>query len=194
MSRLTTLAATAALVLIPAAHAIGQQGQTGAQTSPAQQRMGQATDKSLLADRDEDFLKHAAQANKVELAASKLAVAKATNPDVKAFAEKLIADHTATDRDLAPFITSKKVMLSDDDADYKMKMSKHESLQKLTGAEFDKEYLEDMISDHENAIVLFSNEALKSKDAALKAWAEKTVPALREHLKTARDLRDRIGK
>ena len=126
--------------------------------------------------------------------AKKLAATRAVNAEVRAFAEKLVTDHTAAGTELKTFAQTKNVVWKDDDPDLKVKMTKHESLQTLTGAEFDKEYLEDMISDHENAIVLFSNEVLKGKDAAIKSWAEKTLPGLREHLKVARDLKARLYK
>jgi len=199
MSRLETIAVTAgALAFLFVSPVAGQQGQTS-NTSPAKQtidekKMNKAVDKSLLADRDEDFLKHAAQATKVELAASQLAATKADNAEVKAFAEKLVTEHTASNSELLKFVVAKNVALKDDDPDFKIKKEKHESLQKLSGAAFDKEYLEDMISDHEDAITLFSNEAVKSKDEEMKSWAYKALPTLKEHLQAARELRAKLFK
>ena len=193
MSRVTILMTAGAMVaLVSGVQAVGQQSGTTAAT--AQTAPSLTIDKTLLADRDEDFVKHAAQSSKVELAASKLAVTNAANAEVRAFAEKLVTDHTKAGAELQAFVVTKKVELKDDDPDLKTKMTKHESLQRLSGSEFDKEYLEDMISDHENAIVLFSNEALKGKDATIKAWAEKQVPGLRDHLKIARDLKAKLFK
>jgi putative membrane protein len=45
-----------------------------------------------------------------------------------------------------------------------------------------------MVKDHEEAVVLFASEANDGKDPAVKAWAEKTLPTLREHLRMAREL------
>jgi len=45
-----------------------------------------------------------------------------------------------------------------------------------------------MISDHEKAIALFQAEAKGGTDADLKAYAEKTLPKLKDHLKMAQDL------
>jgi len=199
MSKVTVFMTAGAMVaLVSGVQAAARQRETPA--VPAQTIAGQmdktskTIDKSLLADRDEDFVKHAAQSSKVELDASKLASTRAFNAEVRAFAEKLITDHTAASEHLKSFALVKNVALNDDDPDLKTKMTKHESLQTLTGAEFDKEYLEDMISDHENSIVLYANQALKGKDAAIKAWAEKTMPGLRDHLKMARDLRAKLFK
>jgi putative membrane protein len=204
MSRIATIAVTAGamVVLITGAQAAAPQSQSAGTTTAAptqtqtmsESKQNKTVDKSLLADRDEDFLKHAGQATKVEIAASQLATTKAANAEVKAFAERLVTDHTACNSELMPFVVAKNVSLKDDDPDFKIKTSKHESLQKLSGAAFDKEYLEDMISDHEDAIVLFSNEAVKSKDEELKSWAYKTLPTLKEHLRVARELREKLFK
>ena len=196
MSRVAIFTVTAGtmVALVSGVQAAGSQSQAATTAPQTQTDPAKTTDRTLLADRDEDFVKHAAQATKVELDASKLAATRAVNAEVRAFAEKLVTDHTAAGTELKTFAQTKNVVWKDDDPDLKVKMTKHESLQTLTGAEFDKEYLEDMISDHENAIVLFSNEVLKGKDAAIKSWAEKTLPGLREHLKVARDLKARLYK
>jgi putative membrane protein len=190
MSRIVTIAVTAGAVVLLI---------TGAQAAASSQTQGDTTmkktvDKSLAADRDEDFLKHAGQAAKVEIAASQLATTKAANAEVKAFAERLVTEHTAANGELMTFVVAKNVSLKDDDPDFKIKTAKHESLQKLSGAAFDKEYLEDMISDHEDAITLFSNEAVKSKDEAMKSWAYKTLPTLKEHLRIAQELKAKLFK
>ncbi len=199
------LTAGAVALLIVGAQAAGQQGQTtGTATTaipPTQPptptvgaKQSKTTDKNLVADRDEDFLKHAAQSAKVQIAASQLAVTKASNAEVKALAERIVADHTVTGQELMPFMTKKNMTLSDDDPDFKTQMTKHESLQKLTGAAFDKEYLEDMISDHEAAVTLYTNEAVKSSDEPMKTWAYKALPTLKEHLQIARDLKAKLFK
>jgi putative membrane protein len=187
MSRIATIAAAGALVMLMSSAPVAGQQTMGTDKM-------KTADKSLAADRDEDFLKHAGQASKIQLAASQLATTKAANQEVKAFAERLVTDHTATNGELMPFVVAKNVSLKDDDPDFKSKQTKHESPQKLSGAAFDKEYLEDMISDHQDAIVLFSNEAVKSKDEELKSWAYKTLPTLKEHLRIAQELREKLFK
>jgi putative membrane protein len=68
-------------------------------------------------------------------------------------------------------------------------------LSKLKGSEFDKAYTKDMVSGHEKAIELFEIEAKKGMDADVKAWAEKWLPTLREHLKLAQlAIKDVNGK
>jgi putative membrane protein len=187
--------ATGAIVVLTSGvdAAPSQSSQATAQTqqSQPQQKM---PEQAGLPGREEDFVKDVAQASQIEIETSKLAMTKASNPEVKAFAEKLVKDHEATSAELMSLVHSKNAMWPPDDPGMKAKKQKHESLQKLTGAEFDKEYLEDMISDHEATMVLFGKQSQFGKDAAIKAFADKTLPALRDHLKMARDLRAKIAK
>ena len=60
-----------------------------------------------------------------------------------------------------------------------------DDLSKLKEAAFDQAYTKDMVAGHEKAIKLFENEAKTGRDADVKAWAEKCLPTLREHLKLA---------
>ena len=60
-----------------------------------------------------------------------------------------------------------------------------DQLSKLKGAGFDRAYSRDMVSGHEKAIERFEAEAKNGQDPAVKAWAEKWLPTLREHLKVA---------
>jgi putative membrane protein len=167
------------------------QATTQSQQSAPREKM---PEQASMPGREEDFVKDAAQSSQIEIESSKLAMTKASNPEVKAFAEKLVKDHTDASAELMKLVHSKNAMWPPDDPGMKAKKQKHESLQKLTGAEFDKEYLEDMISDHEAAMVVFGKESQSGKDAAIKAFADKTLPALRDHLKMARDLRAKIAK
>jgi putative membrane protein len=58
-------------------------------------------------------------------------------------------------------------------------------LTKLKEVAFDKAYAKDMVAGHEKAVELFENEAKHGGDADVKAWAEKCLPTLREHLTLA---------
>ncbi len=63
-----------------------------------------------------------------------------------------------------------------------------DKMRKLEGAAFDQAYIADQIKDHEKAIALFEKEARSGKDAELKAFAEKTLPTLKDHLTAVRSL------
>ena len=61
-----------------------------------------------------------------------------------------------------------------------------DDLSTLKGAGFDRAYTKDMVAGHEKAIALFQMEAKNGRDPEVKAWAEKCLPTLREHLKLAK--------
>jgi putative membrane protein len=61
-------------------------------------------------------------------------------------------------------------------------------LSKLSGAEFDKAYANEMVKDHEKDVAEFQKEAMSGKDPALKEFAAKTLPTLESHLQQAREM------
>ena len=77
----------------------------------------------------------------------------------------------------------------------KTHMEKHKEvkdrLSKLSGAEFDQAFMQQMVKDHTEAVTLFENQATNGKDAEVKAWAAKTLPTLKEHLQLAQEISDR---
>ena len=64
----------------------------------------------------------------------------------------------------------------------------------MTGADFDKAYMSDMVSDHKEDISDFKKEANGGKDADIKAFAAKTLPTLEDHLKMAQQTNDAVKK
>lgn len=75
--------------------------------------------------------------------------------------------------------------------------SKHrqsiDKLSKLSGADFDREYMRQQLKAHEKAISLFERQANKGKDTELKTFASNTLPTLREHQQMARDTAGKVG-
>jgi putative membrane protein len=82
-----------------------------------------------------------------------------------------------------PLATSKGVNLPTDlDHSTKREMDK---LSKLSGADFDREYMKTMVSDHKKDVSDFKSEASKAKDPDVKQFAGSTLPTLQEHLQLA---------
>jgi putative membrane protein len=87
-------------------------------------------------DDDKKFLAMAAQSDQNEIALSRLAGEKATNPVVKAFAEKMVTEHTKMTEDMKPFADSWGLTPPNGpDADHRKEFDK---LNSLSGADFDK--------------------------------------------------------
>ncbi len=55
-------------------------------------------------------------------------------------------------------------------------------LQRLSGAAFDREYVKDMVRDHEEDVKEFQKEANNGQNEQIKSFASRTLPVLQEHL------------
>jgi putative membrane protein len=126
------------------------------------------------------FLTEAAKGGMAEVQLSQVAAGKAQNADVKKFAQKMIEDHTNANAELKQLAGKKTVTLPTElDAEHK---TIKDRLSGLSGAEFDKEYVNAMVADHEKSVALFKSQAEKGTDADAKAFAAKTLPKLQMHL------------
>jgi len=123
-----------------------------------------------------------------EVEEAKMAQERASSPEVKAFAQQLENDHTKANDELGRLVQSKGMP-----ADQMAAKPATSRLSKLNGAAFDRAYVDAQVLDHEQAVALFGRESTSGTDADLKAFATKTLPTLREHLKMARDLRTKVS-
>jgi len=164
--------------------------------SPTQPPSGQGTGtmaKSEHAAADTasaKFIKSAAQDGDAEIALAAVVNTQSQNADVKALAEKIKSDHTKANEELQSIATSRQVTLPTEPS--AAQKSLHDRLSKLSGAAFDRAYVNAMVKDHQTAVAEFTKEA-KSSDPDVKAFAEKTLPALQDHLQRAQTLQRQIG-
>jgi putative membrane protein len=148
------------------------------------------TSSSKLSSPDSAFIKEAAQGGMLEVELGKAAQDKASNDKVKDFGKRMEQDHSKANDELKKIASDKGVQLSSDlDKKHKSTMDK---LTKLSGAEFDRQYMRDMVSDHKEDIKKFQNEADKGKDADVKKFASQTLPTLKEHLQLAESTADTV--
>ena len=62
----------------------------------------------------------------------------------------------------------------------------------LSGADFDRAYVNMMVKDHEKDVKEFEKASAKATDPDIRAWATSTLPTLREHLQQIRDIQSRM--
>jgi putative membrane protein len=55
-------------------------------------------------------------------------------------------------------------------------------LAELSGTQFDQQYIQQQLADHETTLTLFEGEAQSGQDPALRAFAERSAPVIREHI------------
>jgi putative membrane protein len=143
-----------------------------------------------VAPKTEDFVKQVAISDIFEIESSKLAQQKATAAPVKSFASQMEKDHTKTSTELKGLVSGGKVKAQLPTAMDDSHKSKLDKLKGLSGADFDKQYVSDQQSAHKDAVDLFERYAKGGDNADLKAWAGKTVPALKHH----KEMADKLPK
>jgi putative membrane protein len=140
---------------------------------------------------DKLFLKEADEGNSAEISASKLALKKSHNPDVKAFAQKMIDDHMKLRAAVAPFDEQMNVMTPQPlNEEHQAEAKK---LMGLSGTDFDKEYIAAMDKDHHLTLVKFQNEIATTQNADLKTAVQKGATVVQEHAQMADDLSQKMG-
>ena len=138
----------------------------------------------------DSFLREAAQSGMAEVMLGNLALQKSQNEQIKSFAQQMVADHTTANGELATIAQSKSVALPTEvSAKQKSAVNK---LNGMSGMEFDKAFMKQMVKDHEAAVKLFSRESERGTDNETKAFAAKTLPTLQNHLQMARTLNDSV--
>ncbi|MBC5766827.1 DUF4142 domain-containing protein [Ramlibacter albus] len=146
-----------------------------------------------LARGDRKFVEKAAGSGMFEVQVAQLAASKAAEPNVKSFASMLVDHHTAANNELIQLANMKGIELPA--APPRGMRKEVEHLGKKSGSDFDKEFVKKVgIDAHKKDIKLFEHASKDLKDAQLKAFVDKTLPKLREHLAAAQALPQGGGK
>jgi putative membrane protein len=169
---LSTLLAAGALVACASAYAAG----------PTQMS---------TAHHDTEFLKTANQGSVDEVDLAQFVLKKTSDPDVKAFAQRMIDDHTKLLDDMKPFDAEAGVTVPDHvDLETKAIEAK---LELLSGKSFDKAYIKDMVEDHVKDLKEFRKEEASTGYPAFKAAVSKGAGVIKEHLEMIDQLAKKNG-
>lgn len=134
------------------------------------------------------FAKQAAIGDMFEIETSKLAVAKAANANVKQFAQDMIDAHTKTTEQLKAISDGEGIaaeLPKEMDRKHAQMLSE---LKALSGARFDRRFIELQIAAHRDAVKLFDSYATKGKNAVFKQFATDLAPVIKTHLDHAQAL------
>jgi putative membrane protein len=198
LSALLTGAAIAGLTVLPLL-AQGQQG--GQQQQQQQQGKERAPGQEQKADAQVDqFLTTVMQNGHGEIALARLALDKSKSEQVRALAQKLVTDHEAVNQKVMALASARKITLrghtqgqGTPPSDPKLmqlspdQRAVYERLDKLSGAQFDRAWADQIIKSHQSGIDLFMR-ATKLSDEEVRTFAQQTLPALRDHLKRAQEI------
>ncbi|MGH9528695.1 MAG: DUF4142 domain-containing protein [Terriglobales bacterium] len=126
-----------------------------------------------------------------EVEFGKLATDRASSEDVKKFGQRMVDDHTKANDKLKQVAKNEGITLPDD-LNAKDKATKAR-LEKLSGKQFDRAYMNDMVKDHIQDVAEFNRESKMAKDPDVKNFASQTLPTLQDHLKDARSVDAEMG-
>ena len=133
-----------------------------------------------------DFVTRASVGHLYAIEESQLAADHATDPNLKAFAGELIADHQKAQAELAPAAAgSGATPATALDADHQAHLT---ALRAKSGTDFDKAYVADQVEIHSNTLTLYADYMLLGDNAKLKALAIKMIPITEGQLKKAQAL------
>lgn len=133
--------------------------------------------------RDENFVEDAIEANKKELHLLQLAQQKGTNVKLREEAKKMEADHTQLDNTLRSYARANNMEIKED-GELKTALDDKEA-----GNDWDNEWTDNMIDEHQQLIRKFENARDKSLSTELKEIVNNALPTLRNHLNSAESLK-----
>lgn len=144
---------------------------------------------------DRDWINAQLADGDLDVRLGRLAQERGASADVRAFGAMMVEKHTMAGTELKRIANRHNVPAADaargdDDAGGQV-----ERLSKLSGAEFDRAYLDLMIDEHEDAIDALEDKTRDDDEHAdVKDWAAKALPDVRQHLQRAKDLRERLDR
>ena len=204
MKKVTALATAISACLLSGSFAMAQDtprtttdrttGESATTDETRNQRTADASGMRRSKMDSQEFAKKAGAAGAAEVEAGKLGAQKATSPEVKAYAQKMVTDHTKANKELMAAAKAKNLEVpTEPDMMHKGMMEKFE--RQKADADFDHDFMQQMVRDHEALVELFQYASTDTNvDPELRAWAKKTLPHLQEHLKEAKSLEGKLAK
>jgi putative membrane protein len=139
----------------------------------------------------QEFVREAADGGLAEVALGKMAVAQAESPEVKQFGQRMVDDHSKANQELTSLASQKGIAApTEPSAKHKATIDR---LSKLSGAAFDRAYMQAMVTDHDHDVAAFKSFSERGDDPELKQFAEKTLPTLQEHDRLAKTTANKVG-
>ncbi|WP_298911588.1 DUF4142 domain-containing protein [uncultured Nostoc sp.] len=167
---------------VPAAQSV----QRTESPSPTPNASPTASGQNTLSSSDKKFITEAAQGGLAEVQLGQLALQRGTSDAVKQYGQHMVDDHTPVNDQLKQLALQKGVTLPTTIG--RKNQQAKQRLSKLSGKNFDRQYLNLMLQDHQKDVAAFKNEAEKGQDPDLKAFAAQALPTLQQHLEQVRSL------
>jgi predicted outer membrane protein len=137
-----------------------------------------------------EFLAQAMQDSLAEVELCELALQKTSNDDIKQFAQHMLEDHSYMESDIEHLAAKKRIALPKDLTEENM--SALEKMKKLSGREFDLEFMNHNVQDHEKDVKVFRHYAEQGEDSELMEMAKNAAGVLGQHLKMAQEIAGKL--
>jgi putative membrane protein len=140
---------------------------------------------------DSRFIFDAASSNLMEVRMGQLAQSKASNPAVKQFGQQMVTDHANLQNQLTATVSKNgsefKPGMTDDHE------KEVERLEKLSGAEFDRQYMTAMVQHHQQDVATFQRQSQSARSAEAQQIIAAGLPVLQRHLTMANQIASQVG-
>lgn len=135
---------------------------------------------------DAHFIKKAAEGNNAEIQMGQMVSQHTQDPQIRAYADKLVQDHTKANEQLRQIADAKGVEFPAGPSSTADREMRH--LEKKSGHDFDRAVVDHWVKDHKKDIKEYDREAKHAKDPEVKQYAISTLPTLQDHLARAESL------
>jgi putative membrane protein len=132
---------------------------------------------------DKQFLMTAAKTDMVEAHEGQMAASQAARPDIKDFANTLVADHTESYERLTELASKSGVKIPT--GINSAKEPDLAPLAHLKGSSFDRAFARNEVAEHKRVVAEYKREAEHGQDPDIKAWAAARIPVVEKHLQLA---------
>jgi putative membrane protein len=198
MKRWTGLALAAGLALSVSACA-GDRAPDANQNSAAAREGAAGTTgtsgTSGLSSGDAAFVEKQLAMGMAEVELGKLAQERGSHPDVKNYGQMMETDHRMAGEELKE-IANRAAGKPAYDPAAKDAHGEHtelrEELATLSGRDFDRRYLDEMIADHEKGIDRLESQGQGADNPQIREWAGKTLLKMRNHLAKAKLVQETV--
>jgi putative membrane protein len=137
-------------------------------------------------------------ANQIDIDAGKLAKSRTKNQEVSKFAQQMITDHTAVNKQASALVKKLGVTPAESATSKSLKSAAGKNmanLKGLKGAEFDKAYTDNEVAYHQQVLDAIDKVLIPSaKNAELKDLITKVRPAIAAHLDHAKMIQSSLAK
>jgi predicted outer membrane protein len=185
MKRIFLAAVLGSTALVPAT--LRAQNPTPPSGPEGSQQSGRAQANQAQKISAADFVNRAAVSSQFEVQSSELAQQKTQNDRIRQFAQRMVRDHKGVGDRLEATAQGIQGVTVPSDLDQRHQQML-QTLQRASGAGFDRNYAQLQVSAHRDAVNLFDQYAQNGDNQQLKQFAQQTLPALREHLQAIQQI------